>query len=610
MSTRSQTFPLTGPAGVAHRPRAVRNWLPRLACGALGLGTAGTALGQSTLSAPRSSTPAEVVSESPPVVRLSSVAIRTGVTLQYAEAGPIDGEPVLFLHGITDSWFSYHRVLERLPEGIRALVPSQRGHGDSDRPSCCYRMDDFATDAMAFLDALGVERATVVGHSMGSIIAQIVAATHPDRVARLVLIGSGTPEATSLLDLQESFVGLTDPVPHEFIEEFQYSTVYGPVPAAFMRRVVAESDKVPARVWRDALAGMRSAKTADLLPRLEAPTLIVWGERDAVFGREQQDILLGRIQRATLEIYPETGHAPHWEQPARFTRDLARFVHEGPSPAEAGDALESSSPAQPGHSSGIVPAEARRIPVGDGVELYFESRGSGRPLVLLHYFGASGAIWQSSFPELAETYRVIAIDLPGQGRSSRPVGRFRHRDVARYVLALLDTIGVDRFQAIGMSSGAMTVLQMAVREPSRVEAMILVGGTYTYTDEMRSLMRAPSCGSFFDTDRAFYRDLHPGGDVQIEAIRRDFCGLEADDEDMNLTDRDLSTVRARTLVVHGDRDELFPVRVAVEMFGSIPGSALWVIPNGSHLPVFGPRDQGRFLEAALGFLDPKIAPGL
>src|SRR5688500_15763211 len=135
-------------------------------------------------------------------VRLTRLRLHTGVELQVAERGDPAGEPVLFLHGYTDSWFSFSTTLGHLPVSVRAIVPTQRGHGDSQRPTCCYRVSDFAADAVALLDALEVPRATVVGHSMGSFVAQRVAAEWPARVNRLVLIGSGTtPQTPPVRDL-------------------------------------------------------------------------------------------------------------------------------------------------------------------------------------------------------------------------------------------------------------------------------------------------------------------------------------------------------------------------------------------------------------------------
>src|SRR5262245_36939969 len=100
--------------------------------------------------------------------RFGNLSLDTGVRLHYAESGSAGGEPVLFLHGYTDSWYSFAPVLPRLPASLHAFAPDQRGHGDSERPACDYAPADFAADAVAFLDAVGVREATVVGHSMGS----------------------------------------------------------------------------------------------------------------------------------------------------------------------------------------------------------------------------------------------------------------------------------------------------------------------------------------------------------------------------------------------------------------------------------------------------------
>jgi pimeloyl-ACP methyl ester carboxylesterase len=188
-------------------------------------------------------------------LRMQRVQLAPGVELELVQAGPEDGTPVLFLHGYTDSWYSFAPVLDRLPPGVRAIVPSQRGHGDSERPSCCYAFPDLAADAVALLDALGIPRAAVVGHSMGSFVAQRVAIDYPDRVSRLVLVGSGHTYGTEAVSgfFTEVVRTLEDPVPPELIEEFQVSTTARPLPAAFLATVIAESGKLPARVWREAL---------------------------------------------------------------------------------------------------------------------------------------------------------------------------------------------------------------------------------------------------------------------------------------------------------------------------------------------------------------------
>ena len=77
-------------------------------------------------------------------IRFGEVALATGVRVAFAEAGAPDGDPIVFLHGVTDSWFSFSHALRALPPGLRAFAIDQRGHGDSDRPARGYAMSDFA----------------------------------------------------------------------------------------------------------------------------------------------------------------------------------------------------------------------------------------------------------------------------------------------------------------------------------------------------------------------------------------------------------------------------------------------------------------------------------
>jgi len=210
---------------------------------------------------------------------------------------------------------------------VRTVALDQRGHGDSDRPPSGYAIADLAADAVAVLDALAISRATVVGHSMGSFVALRLALDHADRVSRLVLVGSATTAVNEgLLGLRAEVEDLSDPTPLAFVREFQRSTAYAELPEAFVDCVVAESRKLPARVWRAALAGILAFESAAELPAIRCPTAIVWGDRDGIFGRDEQNRLRGAIAGARLTIYPETGHAPHWERPARFARDLLAFV--------------------------------------------------------------------------------------------------------------------------------------------------------------------------------------------------------------------------------------------------------------------------------------------
>ena len=100
-------------------------------------------------------------------IQFATTPLETGLRLHYAEQGDLTGEAIVFLHGYSDSWFSFSRVLPLLSPEYHAFALTQRGHGDSDKPQCCYTPEDFAADVDAFMEALGIEEATLVGASTG-----------------------------------------------------------------------------------------------------------------------------------------------------------------------------------------------------------------------------------------------------------------------------------------------------------------------------------------------------------------------------------------------------------------------------------------------------------
>ncbi len=268
-------------------------------------------------------------------IRLARTPLMTGPTLHYAQQGDRSGEAIIFLHGYSDSWFSFSRVLPLLSPEYHAFALTQRGHGDSDKPECCYTPDDFAADVDAFMDAVGLEDATLVGASTAALFAQRVVLSYPHRVSRLVMIGPQTPAHEVLAGFREEVRALEDPVPPEFVREFQESTIYQPVPQEFLDTVVSESLKLPARVWRDYLEQAVLSIDHDYvleLREIEAPTLMLWGEQDPLFPREEQERLAAAIPGASLKVYPETGHAVHWDRPEWVVRDLEEFM-EDTSPA-------------------------------------------------------------------------------------------------------------------------------------------------------------------------------------------------------------------------------------------------------------------------------------
>ncbi len=241
-----------------------------------------------------------------------------------------------------------------------------------------------------------------------------------------------------------------------------------------------------------------------------------------------------------------------------------------------------------------------------GTQVYYEAAGEGAPLLLLHYFGGCAQSWRPHVEELAQHHRLIVPDLRGHGRSTNPSGQFTHRQAARDIFALLDGLGIERVKAMGMSSGGMTLLHMATQQPERIEAMVLIGATSHFPEQARAIMRRAVPDSLSAAELEEWGACSSRGSVQTREVIGQFRRMKGSYDDMNFTASYLSTITARTLIVHGDRDEFFPVRIPVEMYAAVPEAYLWVIPNGGHIPIFGDQAEA-FRNRALAFLGERWA---
>ena len=265
------------------------------------------------------------LADSPTIKR---AGLASGITLEYAQQGKTDGVPVIFLHGGTDSWRSFERVLSYLPESIRAFALSQRGHGDSDRPDDGYTIPRMAADVAEFMDAVGLSSAVLVGHSMGSLVTQRFAIDYGERTTAMIL-ASATPSMVGnepVGELAAALETIGDPIPYELAREFQESTLAQPIPQDFLETAIDECRKPPVRVWRAACAGILEFDVSSELGQVTAPTLVIHGEQDTFMTRTHHDAVVRAIRGARLCIYEGAGHAMHWEEPSRFAADVVALV--------------------------------------------------------------------------------------------------------------------------------------------------------------------------------------------------------------------------------------------------------------------------------------------
>lgn len=258
------------------------------------------------------------------------IKLKTGVTLDYFESGNYSGKTVIFVHGWGDSWRTWEASLRFLPPDYRYIYITQRGFGDSDKPESGYRQLDFLLDLDAFLEIFKIFNATIVGHSMGGMIAHHFAIEFPQRVNRLILVSTtGSGQMSNVLKSEaKGLENLQDPIAPEYYRDLEVAPM-GLEPAPeILETVIYEIMKTPARVLQQAMNGMLEENHFDRLSEIAVPTLILYGEKEMYFSEPQQQEMVNNIPNAQLKCYPNVGHGIQWEIPDQFAEDFAKFMTE------------------------------------------------------------------------------------------------------------------------------------------------------------------------------------------------------------------------------------------------------------------------------------------
>ena len=254
------------------------------------------------------------------------LTLTSGHRLRYATRqadGPIT---VVFVHGWPDSWRSFEPVMTALPSTIGAISVSLRGFGGSDAPPDGYTPDDFAADVHDLAEHLDITSAVFVGHSMGSLVVQRLATSHPEMVAGLVLIGGLNQLPDDVFaDVWSVVEDLADPISEQFVREFQSSTLAAPGPGAILRpaRRRKPQGARPGMASRLRRHPHHAARQRRPNHRTHPPAL---GRPGRTRAPHRARHLLSTIPDARLVVYSGAGHSPNWEQPARVARDIEAFL--------------------------------------------------------------------------------------------------------------------------------------------------------------------------------------------------------------------------------------------------------------------------------------------
>lgn len=263
-------------------------------------------------------------------------AVSDGAKLHYEVEGAGE-KTVLLLMGLgghATEWGTQFPAL--LARTHRVVRMDNRGIAASETETAKWTVDDMANDARAVLDALGVERAHVIGTSMGGMIAQQLALLHPQRVERLVLMSTSFGGATAVPP-SPAALALFAPAPGLSLAEqrrISLGVITAPGFAAnnleLIEYLVALRERVPTRgrVFQAQLEAIFASDRSEAVRQLQPPTLVIHGVDDALVPVDNARLLAARIPGARLFLLADCGHLPHLERPAQTAAAVLEFLRE------------------------------------------------------------------------------------------------------------------------------------------------------------------------------------------------------------------------------------------------------------------------------------------
>ncbi len=395
-----------------------------------------------------------------------------GLTFHFDQWG--DGpKAVVALHGTSLHGKVWYWLAQALPQQYRLIGLDQRSHGDSDRVGPGqYTVDHYCADLEAFVDRMGLDKFSIVGSSLGSRVALLYAAKHPERV-----------ESMGLLDL--SFE-----MPTEASEHMVHAHVTRPRTFANFEEAVAFSKTLPQRLrfsdeihrrtlegdlrqlpdgrweWRyekdAAIETLRCAARDmwDSVRAVRSPTVILRGADSDVLIPSTVERLKQEFQGVRIVDVPNAGHSIWGDNPEFTANALVDMLN--------------SVPPTPKVEARYAPGRELSIQTP---ALRFAAREWGNAdapvLLCLHGTSMQSSAWTALGNALSDQWRVIALDMRGHGRSDKPESGYELTDYAADVSAVLDALGVDRASLIGSSLGTQVAIEVAARYPEKVDKLIL-----------------------------------------------------------------------------------------------------------------------------------------
>ncbi len=261
------------------------------------------------------------------------IELPTGITMAYVEMGTEDGDPLVLIHGMTDNSRAWSLIAPYFTEaGYHVYMIDLRGHGETDKPNNgFYTTDDYAEDVAAFMDAKGIEKADIIGHSLGSMTAQTFELLYPEKCNHVVWESSTPVNAEALGTFYYEYgkeLGADEHPDDAFMEEWY--TNPNPVDEEFLGYEMEESQALPGADWICIAGGATFSNLDPYYQYLDdsIPTLILWGSADGFFDQAKQDALRELGPFAKFIAYEGNGHNLQWEIPEQMAKDCIAFFND------------------------------------------------------------------------------------------------------------------------------------------------------------------------------------------------------------------------------------------------------------------------------------------
>lgn len=269
--------------------------------------------------------------------QLAGLSARTatvdGLTLHYYEGGPADGDTLVMIHGFGANRDNWLRMARHFTERYRVIALDLPGFGESSKPDASYDVASQTERLHAFVTALNIEKPHLIGNSMGGHIAALYAARYPDQVSSIALLdnaGITSPRMSEMFQMIER--GQPNPLVVRKAEDFGTLMDFvfvnpPPLPDSLKRHFAAQS--MANQAHYDMIFTQLREQYVPLepeLPKIQVPVLVLWGDRDRVLDVSSIEVMKPLLQKPTVVVMKDCGHAPMIERPEETAQHYQAFL--------------------------------------------------------------------------------------------------------------------------------------------------------------------------------------------------------------------------------------------------------------------------------------------